>query len=139
MPLYPSPQEATPIRHFRSVVMDTIEILLESPEERLNKGAADIAKQGSVTNVDFELLKHFLRSARKEKDPRGRITLNNTFTIDLGLREAYVKGYELQSNGGGNTYICSSKSETSYRIPLTMDMNIILTSLEYLYHVETCV
>lgn len=145
MPLYPSPESATPIRHFRSLVFGSdLEVILESPGQRLKKGEADIAQQGSVTNIDFALLDLFLRSARKEKgevrgSPRGRVTLNNTLTIDLGLHEVYVKGYELSSNAGGSTFICSSKSETNYKIPLTMDMNIILTTLEYLLHVETCV
>ena len=138
MPLVDSFTPSVPIRHFRSLVFDkSLEIILENSEGRRIWGAADIANSGSISNVDYKLLKNFLDNAKKTY--KGKITLQDILTIDLDNKLISVRGYLLTSKGGGKTYMCSSSTDTIHCIQIDFDINKVLTCLDYFYHVSTCV
>jgi hypothetical protein len=138
MPLIESFTPSVPVRHFRSLVFDkSLEIILENSEGRRIWGAADIANAGTVSNIDYKLVKYFLDNAKKTY--KGKITLQNNLTIDIENKLISVRGYLLTSRGGGKTYMCSSESNTTYSIQIEFDLNKVITCLEYFYHVSTCV
>jgi hypothetical protein len=114
-----------------------VEVIMESPEEVNKPLAADIAKSASISNINYNEFKEFLKTVKK--GVRGIFELNTTFTIDLGKNEMYIRGYELQSFGGGRTFICSSNSPTVFTIGFASNNKNIIEALEYLYHVCTCV
>lgn len=137
MPFYPTDiTPNVPVRSFRSLVFDpSLEIILESPAQVKKGKCCDIACIGSVSNIDSTLLHIFLKQSRG----KGRIQVTNTLTLDLESKTIFVKGYELSSFGGGQTFLCSSQSSEMHRIPYTFSNEKVIATLEYLYHMITCV
>ena len=144
MPLYECKAPSLPVRSFRSLVFhESLEIILESPGQVKAKGCSDIALVGSVIGIHTDALKTFLKAAKKGET--GLIRLNETLTIDTEDKLILMKGYKLKSFAAGETgqlnetYICCSETDTVYAIEYTFDNKYIITTLEYLYHMITCV
>lgn len=70
-----------------------------------------------------------------KKDIRGKIQLTPHFMIDLDLMKMYVKGYLIQENP--TQYMCSSLG-TTHTVHYTFNNSKVITTLEYLYHMMTC-
>ena len=115
MPLQPSPPSAVLSRSFYSLVFGkSLEIVLE------NTGS-----------VSMNNLKLFLQSDKKGFT--GELKLSSCIRIDLEKNEIYVRGYELNSYEGW-TILSSKISDKTYVIPIDFDQKILITTLEYFYH-----
>ncbi len=120
MPLIESYIPSAPIRQFRSLVFDdSLEVILGAVEK-------DIQHQ-----IDFNILKRFLESAKK--GAKGRIALTNTLTIDLETQMIIVNGYRLNKT----TLLTSSESDKMFSIHYEFESGKVITALEYLYHMYT--
>jgi hypothetical protein len=112
MPLEPSPPSAVLCRSFYSLVIGkTLEILLEKPRE-----------------VDLETLNRFLKNPKKDV-----LEFDKNIKIDLENKQIYVRGYELDGCEGWTILSCNS-STARYKIPIDFDEKILITTLEYFYH-----
>ena len=117
MPLLPSPPSAVVCRSFYSLIFGkNLEILLE------NTGS-----------IDLKNLKAFLQS-----DKKGILYLNKNIRFDLENKEIHVRGYELNSYEGW-TVLSSKISDTTHKIPIDFDQKILITTLEYFYHMMSTI
>ena len=134
MPLFQIKTPSVPVRSFRSLVFDdTLEVILETPALVKKTNACDIALIGSMTGIDEKGLYTFTK-----KEQKGSFALNTTFRIDLDARTITVKGYKIESFGGGETYLCSSNGP-EHVIHYTFSNEVAVLTLYYLYHMITCV
>lgn len=115
MPLQQSPDCAVLRRAFYSLVFGkTMEIVLEN-----------------TNSVNMNNLNLFLQNVKK--GVYKELYLNSCIRINIEKKEIYVRGYELNSYEGW-TLLTSTLSDKTYVVPIDFDQTILLTTLDYFYH-----
>jgi hypothetical protein len=132
MPLYPSAIPSAPLRTFRSIVLAAdLEIILEAEAG------------GKVSGLNLPAFAAWLSSVKKkgseECGPRGEFILNETFRINPSLHTIFIRGFKVaESENKGRVFFCSPLA-SSWTVISYKSFETVLTALEYVYHMETCV
>jgi len=131
MPLYPSAVPSAPLRTFRSIVVaEDLEIILESS-----------GGSGKVAGLDLPAFAAWLSSVKKGgvESCAPELILNETFQINPSLHTIFIRGFKIADSGAsGRVFFCSPLAQ-SWTVISYKSFETVLTALEYVYHMETCI
>jgi hypothetical protein len=121
---------SAPLRTFRSIILDKdLEIILESEAT------------GKVTGLNLPAFAAWLSSVKKGNGGGSapEFILNETFRINPSIRTIFIRGYKIaDSESTGRVFFCSPLAQT-WTVISYKSFEPVLTALEYVYHMETCI